>query len=392
MTVRARLSLTYAALLAVSGTVMLVMLYAYMRYVPDYAIESSLGSGSPGQAIALPTPAAPLPPNANDASGIRITSADDVLQSLSIASIVVLIVMVLASGWAGWIISGRLLRPLHAINEAALRAGTGTFDHRIGLTGPRDEIKDLSDTFDGMLEKLDQSFHAHQRFAANASHELQTPLATTKAILDLALASPETSLSDFRVLAQRLRETNERSIQTVDALLDLADIGQVEVSVDHVDLAHILGDSLGALSDEIDHRQLDVTLNCRPAVIEGNAVMLGRLATNLLQNAIKHNVLGGDIQIVVGPDSIHESEISLTVTNSGKVIEQASIAKLTEPFYRDGGRVVPAGVASRGLGLAIVESITAAHNGRLALGPRAGGGLIATVSFPSHSTFAWEGQ
>ncbi len=391
LTVRMRLTLAYTALFTVAGSVMLALIYAFMRYVPTYAITPIRATdGSEGVEAWTPTVQASAQP-AQPVDGLTSTPGDavlvvssesEILNTLLVWSLIVLVLLAGASAWVGWIMSGRLLRPLHEINVAAQRAATGAFDHRVALTGPRDEITDLSDTFDHMLERLGRSFRAHQRFAANASHELRTPLATTQAMLDVAVRADELD-EEARRLLRRLRETNTRSIQTVEAILDLADLEHSDLRAAPVRLDTVLAEALDGVRPAADRRGLGCLSELRPATVSGDAGMLAQLCSNLLENAVRHNVDGGFVRVLLsrsgGPDG---GGTVLQVENSGPPVPPESVERLTEPFYRADGRVASGAERSHGLGLAIVDSIVEAHGASLQLAARVDGGLTATVTFP----------
>lgn len=390
LTVRMRLTLAYTALFTVAGSVMLVLIYAFMRYVPTYAITSIRATdGSEGVEAWTPTvqdPAQVAQPaegvtSASGTAALVVSNESEILNTLLVWSLIVLILLAGASAWVGWFMSGRLLRPLHEINVAAQRAATGAFDHRVALAGPRDEITDLSDTFDHMLERLGRSFRAHQRFAANASHELRTPLATTQAMLDVTVRSDGLD-EETRRLLRRLRETNTRSIRTVEAILDLADLEHSELRAAPVRLDTVLVEALDGVRDAAARRGIECLSELRPSTVSGDAAMLAQLCNNLLENAVRHNVDGGFVQVTLarsgGPDG---GGTVLRVENSGPPVPSDAVERLTEPFYRAGGRVANGAERSHGLGLAIVESIVEAHGASLQLSARTDGGLTAIVTF-----------
>jgi two-component system sensor histidine kinase VanS len=385
-----RLTLAYTALFTVAGSVMLVLIYAFMRYVPTYAITSIRATdGSEGVEAWTPTvqdPAQVAQPaegvtSASGTAALVVSNESEILNTLLVWSLIVLILLAGASAWVGWFMSGRLLRPLHEINVAAQRAATGAFDHRVALAGPRDEITDLSDTFDHMLERLGRSFRAHQRFAANASHELRTPLATTQAMLDVAVRADGVD-EETRRLLRRLRETNTRSIRTVEAILDLADLEHSELRAAPVRLDTVLVEALDGVRDAAARRGIECLSELRPSTVSGDAAMLAQLCNNLLENAVRHNVDGGFVQVALarsgGPDG---GGTVLRVENSGPPVPSDAVERLTEPFYRAGGRVANGAERSHGLGLAIVESIVEAHGASLQLSARTDGGLTAIVTF-----------
>ncbi|WP_022887145.1 sensor histidine kinase [Glaciibacter superstes] len=396
LTVRMRLTLTYALLFSGAGALMLGLIYAFMRYVPTYAIRAAtpITGGSTDSESARPvrdaiqsTPA-PLGEAMPDAQTFAIIVSDeaDILDTLLVSSIVILLVLTVASAWAGWLLSGRLLRPLQEINAAAGRAASGSFDHRIALAGPRDEITNLSDTFDHMLERLDRSFHAHQRFAANASHELRTPLAATQAMLDVAAGEESFDQQASRELIKRLRATNDRSIETVEAMLDLADLDNLELHSQEIDLGALVSDVVADSQAEADARGITMKTALDYVPVEGEPTLLAQAVANLVANAIRHNHDGGVVTVSTSFTGSGSDEApTLTVSNSGAIVPTDAIGKLTEPFYRNTGRIVDGHHRSRGLGLAIVENIVSAHGAELHLVPAEGGGLVVTVKFKRHA-------
>lgn len=377
LTIRARLTLTYAGLVTGSGAVLIAIVYLYMRFVPSYQI-APLRSGTRGAtesgANGAPVPA-PIQPTTR---GISISSAEDFLDNLLVASVIALALLAVLSGAVGWLMAGRIIRPLAVINAAANRASSGTLDHRIDLDGPSDEIHDLAHTFDRMLASLERSFAAHRRFAANASHELRTPLATTKTMIDVALADPDADRAELRRLAERVGEVNRTSVETVDALLDLADADSgtaVRVPVDLSALAH---DVVAGLADEAVAADVDLTAAGPPCVVVGDPVLLRQAVTNLVRNAIRHNVLAGQATVGVSPDAGHAR---VTVSNTGPLVPRESLDALTEPFARGAGRTLTRG-SGHGLGLPIVAAVATAHDGALALHPNAAGGLTVHLDLP----------
>ncbi|KQQ52190.1 cell wall metabolism sensor histidine kinase WalK [Plantibacter sp. Leaf314] len=395
LTVRLRLTLTYAALFTIAGSVMLVLIYTFMRYVPTYAITSIRTTTGTVDATRLeaatptdgPGDAATYRPvegltSADGGAALIVSDQGDILNTLLVWSLIVLVVLAGASAWVGWLMSGRLLRPLQEINRAAQRAAAGSLDHRVALAGPRDEITDLSDTVDHMLERLERAFHAHQRFAANASHELRTPLATTQAMLDVAAQDEHLDEATVRELITRLRDTNTRSIRTVEAVLDLADLGRTELGVAEVELDEIVADAVAAVSTAAAARGLRCTTDLEECSVLGDAGMLQHLCGNLVQNAVRHNVDGGFVHVSLARAGTPEDAVVLRVENSGEHLPAEAVARLTEPFYRVGGRVAGDAERSRGLGLAIVESIVEVHGAEMRLAARPSGGLVVTVTFP----------
>lgn len=344
LTVRLRLTLSYAGLLVVSGIVVSCIIWLVFRIVPNYPLTAA---------------------NPRDLSDGPPPSRGEILDlvvKLSALSLTFLAIVGLAGGW---ILAGRMLRPLQEITAAARRAGGGSLDHRVGLTGIRDEFTDLSDTFDEMLDRLQRSFEQYRRFASNASHELRTPHAVMKTMLEVAQADPEHQ--DVPQLVKRLAETNQRGIDIVEALLSLTALNNREVETDPVDLSAVVRAAWPALSAEAVDAGVTLSAELAEAVVEGNDVLLHQLVTNLVQNAIRHG--GGTVSAHVFPGG-------LVVRNDGEPLAAEQVRTFVEPFAK---RRYGAG---HGLGLALVDRIVEVHHGRLELEPNPDGGLTATVFLP----------
>ncbi|MFI5730375.1 sensor histidine kinase [Kribbella sp. NPDC051587] len=345
LTVRLRLTLSYAGLLVVAGAVMACILWLVFRIVPNYPFMAA----NPRDERPAPTRGEIL----------------DLTVKLSAYAIGLLAVIGLVGGW---FLAGRMLKPLQEITAAAQRASTGALDHRIGLTGIRDEFTDLSDTFDAMLDRLQASFEQYRRFAANASHELRTPHAVMKTMLDVAQADPDHQ--DVPELVKRLAETNQRGIDIVEALLSLAALNNREVELDPVDLSAVVRTALPVLTAEARAAGITISTDLTESVVEGNEILLHQLVTNLVQNAIRHNLgPGGSVTLALSPGR-------LIVRNTGPVLDPAQVRTFTEPFAKDRYG------AGHGLGLALVARITESHHGTLDLTPNPAGGLTATVFLP----------
>ena len=374
MTIRARLTLTYAALMVVVAVLLAGGVYLFMSYGPTYNFGNlTQGNASPSNLtpVASAQPAVALP--VTEANPLLVQSKADLLTTLAIGSGVALVVIVGLAALFGWLVTGRLLRPLHQITDAARLAGAGQLDHRIARPGPPDELKDLADTFDVMLARLETSMHTYRRFAANASHELRTPLATTQALLDLAITDPDEQ--DVRALAARLRGINSKNIQTVDALFDLADAAEAEPCREPVALRELVGQVLADVSTEAAAGQIDVSMSLVDSWLHGDPVLLRQLLANLLQNAVRHNHPGGTVRLTA---ALQDDAVSLQVTNTGPVVAAETVPMLTEPFYRARGRTS----GGHGLGLALASTIVDAHGGRLSISANPAGGLTVTVMLP----------
>ncbi len=323
-----------------------------------------------------PVEAAELAVAADDALGEETGAlATIILRSAVIA----LLALTLLSGTIGWILAGRMLRPLSSMSRAARRAASGDLRQRLALSGPHDEIHDLADTFDGMLASLERSFEVHRRFAANASHELRTPLATTKTMIDVALTDPHPTVEGLREVLVRVRQTNDANRELIDALLDLAD-GELER--EEVDIAAIIRGELARLCDQAHHRGLHVQCALEEPRVRADPVLLRQAVSNLLRNAVRHSAEGGRVMVRVHsrpPDRGRPCAVRLTVDNDGPVIPAERIPVLREPFVRGQGRSRGAG---HGLGLAIVSAVVTAHEGELHLHARPAGGLGVVMDLP----------
>jgi signal transduction histidine kinase len=291
----------------------------------------------------------------------------DVLSTLGWASALSLVAVTALGLVVCWLVAGRVLSPLSRITAAARTASAGTLHERIGLTGPDDELKQLADTFDGMLARLEREFEANRRFAANASHELRTPLAVTRTMLQVALADPDHH--DLRELGPKLLATNERGIAATEALLILASAQHGDIKRQVVDLSALAVDVAAAVRPEAKERDVQLKTRIRPVSVDGDPVLLRQLLVNLVQNAIRHNVAGGSAEVTV-------ADRTLTVVNTGPVIPADGVEALFEPFHRVKVRISAEG---HGLGLAIVRAISEAHGAVVQADAGADGGLLVTV-------------
>ena len=365
LSIRARLTATYAGLVTISGTVLIILVYFYTRY-----ITLSIAFGPPQQvpAIDLTTPqVAQVDTNLFELLGAILRSAVGALLLLAVVS-----------GTVGWVLAGRMLRPLSSMNAAAKRAASGDLSQRLALSGPRDEIHDLADTFDTMLASLERSFSVHRRFAANASHELRTPLATTQTMIDVALSDPQASAEDLRRVLTRVLETNRANRETIDALLDLADAQSGRLAHEDVDMEATVRDALGIIAPEVAEYDLHVSTHLLPARVPGDPVLLRQSVSNLLRNAARYNTEGG--RITVDMTRLNDG-LRLTIRNDGPLVAAESVESLREPFVRGEGRGRTRG-SGHGLGLAIVTAVATAHGGSLRLSANPAGGLTAVLELP----------
>jgi len=277
----------------------------------------------------------------------------------------------------GWFLAGRMLAPLTRINDATRVAANGSLSHRIELEGRHDEFRELADSFDAMLARLEAHVAEQQRFAANASHELRTPLAITQTLLDVARNDPN---RDSGELDDRLRAVNARAIDLTEALLLLSRADQRSFTREHVDLSLIAEEATETLLPLAEKRGLTIQTSGDMTPTIGSLALLLQLTTNLVHNAIVHNLPEqGTVWVTT---SVHPKTVVLTVENTGEKLTPQLVATLAEPFQR-GTKRMRTDHAGVGLGLAIVKSITQAHDGTLTLTPRAAGGLRVTVQLPA---------
>jgi two-component system sensor histidine kinase VanS len=277
----------------------------------------------------------------------------------------------------GWLLAGRMLAPLTRITDATRMAANGSLSHRIELEGRRDEFRELADSFDAMLARLETHFAEQQRFAANASHELRTPLAITQTLLDVARKDLN---RDTGELVDRLHHVNSRAIDLTEALLLLSRADQRSFTREDVDLSLIAEEAVETLLPLAEKRGLTMETSGDMTPTIGSNALLLQLSTNLVHNAIVHNLPEqGTVWVTT---SVHSKSVVLTVENTGKKLTPQLVATLAEPFQR-GTERIRTDHAGVGLGLAIVKSITQAHDGTLTLTPRAAGGLCVTVQLPA---------
>jgi two-component system sensor histidine kinase VanS len=378
-TIRARIALTYSVLLAVTGALMLGGVYLFMRFVPTYALVAPIASTSAdGMAVTARATAAKSSTIAFTAAPV-VRSVNDVFVLLMLISVAAFVVLGVLGAVIGWVLAGRMLRPLQAINAVAHRASAGDLTQRVDASGPRDELRDLAETFDGMLATLDRSFGEHQRFAANASHELLTPIAATHTLLQVALADPDADARELRRVAVRVSELNRRNQETVESLLALADAGSARLERTDVRLDALVRDALTLEGDEIRYRAINVRTRLREVHVTGDAVLLGQAVRNLVQNAVRHNLDGGTLAVRL---AVRDAVAVLDIANDGITLAADTVESLVEPFVRGAGRVAGSGVRGHGLGLALAQSVATAHRATLTLSPRDRGGLRVTLELP----------
>jgi two-component system sensor histidine kinase VanS len=348
-----QLTLSYAAFIVVVGIAFFVVGFLLLRFVPESALTTLDGGFAPARSDLLKV-------------------------FVRYALLAMLLLAVLGLG-GGWILAGRMLKPLTRITEAARFVRDGSLDHRIRMPGRRNELADLADTFDEMLARVQLSVDEQRRFAANASHELRTPHAVIRTMLEVARADPEGR--DIDSLLSRVNEMNERSIVLTEALLALADADNHDGRLTVLDLASTTRTVVGEFGESAEKARVLISVQTAETPVRGDAVLLRQLVANLVQNAIVHNHAGGTVEVST-TRAPHGGSI-LQVSNTGDPLDERALATFTEPFTRGAGRTRRTeGHVGSGLGLAIVASIVTLHGATLELTPRDDGGLRARVGFP----------
>jgi two-component system, OmpR family, sensor histidine kinase VanS len=361
LSVRFKLTLSYAGFLMLAGALLLGAVWVFLlRYVPDRALLINAGTHIHG----------PFPIRSN-LLHVFAPRAAAVLAFLLVLGLV-----------GGWVLAGRMLAPVTRITEATRMATKGLLSHRVRLPGRTDEFRELADAFDTMLARLEANIAEQQRFAANASHELRTPLAITQALLDVARNDLE---RDTGELVDRLRVVNARAIDLTEALLVLSRADQRSFNREHVDLSLIAEEVTESLLALAEKHGVTIEISGEMTSTVGSEALLLQLSTNLVHNAIVHNLPEhGTVWVTT---SVYPESVVLSVENTGERLAQTLVPRLVEPFLRGTERVhtdhAGVGHAGVGLGLAIVKSITQAHGGTLTLTPRPAGGLCVTVRLPA---------
>lgn len=381
-TIRIRLAITYAVLFLSSGVLMLGITYALGATNGTVSIGGGHGGDEPsGGKLGALRQAALHGPLARYAEQVANEQHAASLHDLLLNSGIALAVMTMMAACLGWLMAGRVLRPVRQMTARARQISDENLTQRLGITGPSDELKTLADTFDGMLGRLEQAFTAQRQFVANVSHELRTPLTLQRAMVEVALADPQRSEESLGAVCERMLVVGAEQERLIEALLTLAHSQRGLDRHEPVDLAGLLSGVLEARQQQAASAGVRLHAGLGPALTAGDARLVKRLATNLVDNAVRHNAWDGWVAVHT---ATRDGRAELRVANSGPRIAAEDAARLLEPFQRGsadrGGR--NPGRDGYGLGLAIVAAIAAAHDADLAVSPRAAGGLEVTVSFP----------
>jgi signal transduction histidine kinase len=352
---RLRITLLYCLMAVVSGALLLLIMYAI---APDGSVVVARGDTA--------APAGPL----NGASGVATGNRPQAQVDL-ILPILALVILGLISLALGWLFAGRMLRPVRTMTERLRQISDHNVHERLALTGPPDELKNLADTVDGLLGRLDKALDAHKWFVANAAHELRTPLTVEHALLEEPLIDPAADVRSFRANFERLLAINEQRTRLLESLLTLAGSAHVRDRGEPVDLARVVARVLTARGRE----DVAVDAALEPAPVVGDPALVDRLVANLCDNALHYNVPGGSVQVSTGR---RDGAVVLRIANTGPVVPPGKVDELFEPFQRlhrtaDDGH--------QGLGLSIVRAIATAHGATLSASARPHGGLTVQVTF-----------
>jgi signal transduction histidine kinase len=366
--VRLRLTLLYGGLFLVSGAVLLVLSYELMAHV---FLGNILSDGAVTKSGIVRA--------AQSATALPAHQQADVLHDFALGSGIALAAMAIAAIGLGWLIAGRILRPLRTMTVATRRISEANLHERLALTGPGDELTDLGDTIDQLLARLESAFEAQRRFVANASHELRTPLTVERVILETALADPDASAESLRTACEELLTTSQQQEQIIKALLTLARSQRGLEDREPFDLAAVTSEVLSLRAGQAHRRGLRVNATLAPAISIGDPELAQRLVGNLADNALQHNIANGWIDVTT---KMRKGRCVIRVANSGPVIPPEKVERLFQPFQRGGlDRTARPDDVGLGLGLSIVEAIATAHGAIVTSTARPGGGLDIEVAF-----------
>ncbi len=375
-TIRLRLTALYTSVYLISGAVLLTIGYLLVRrnlrthHSLRAALERHGLEPMSGGALGFP----PGSPEAKIAHIVQQQVISGALNRLLLEYIIALLAMTAVAVFTGWLLAGRALAPLRDITATARRVSGENLGERIALTGPADELRELADTFDGMLARLDGAFASQRHFVANASHELRTPLAIMRTEVDVALADPDATEDELRAMGEAVLDTVDRCERLIASLLLLARSQATTGHEELVDLAALVGDCVTDLQARAHDASVQIRSDLVPAWVDADPGLLERLIANLLDNGIHHNVPGGVLSVRT---EVHEGRLRLVVANDGPRIARADVAELTEPFRR-----LTRSGSGFGLGLSIVRSVAQAHGGTVTLTAPDSGGLVVVVDLP----------
>jgi signal transduction histidine kinase len=376
-TVRLRLTTLYCALFFPLGVAIVIITFfvTYLSLHPD-ALHPVIERHGHGKTIVVPSGG--VGPTGTPLYDVHIGSLELHLHEFVFGSCITLAVMVIVSVLLGWFLAGRVLRPLRTITDTTRSISENDLGQRLSLSGPRDELTELGDTIDGLLARLERAFDSQRRFVANASHELRTPLTVDRTMIQVALANPDLTLDSLRAVCVELLDTGREQERLIEALLILARSQRGLDQWESVDLAAVTREVLLARESYAAEREILVDGSLSDVTVPGDARLLIQLVSNLVDNALRHNIDGGSVKVTLVVDG---SEAALAVSNTGTLVEPDQVSRLLQPFQRGtpDRTTNPNGL---GLGLSIIADIALAHGARLDVLSRIQGGLTVTVNFP----------
>lgn len=378
-TLRARVTAVFAGLFIAAGALLLTVNYVLVKRSIDRPIGVLIAEPGPFAPQVLPAPSA-----LRDLAEARRAEIRRTLQELVVRSTQALAILAVAAGGLGWLVAGQLVQPIQRITATARRLSERNLDERIELDGPDDELKELADTFDALLGRLDAAFEAQRRFVGNASHELRTPLAVMRTEVDVTLADPDPSPADLRAMGERVRDAVDRAERLIDSLLVLARSDRGLARTEPLDLADVARQAAAAATNPAAARRITFETDLRWAPVRGDAALLARLAANLVDNAVLHGASPGAVRLATDTAG---AVARLVVVNDGPVIPADRAPELFEPFRRL-ERDRTASDHGVGLGLSIVRSVAAAHGGTASATARPSGGLEVVVTVPARDAAA----
>jgi signal transduction histidine kinase len=383
MRVRLRLTLLYGVLFLLSGAVLLAVTNLLVAHSwPNVAVMSTDGTQSFGTFLGEPV-STDAPVSESMRQVIQAVQADarqqqsEIMHQLLVKSGMALAMMSVISVALGWLVAGRVLRPLQTMTTSIQHISARNVHERLAVTGPRDELKNLADTVDGLLGRLETALDSHKRFVANAAHELRTPLTLEHALLEETVIDPNATADSFRAQFEQLMAVSEQQARLLESLLVLATSERGPDRPESVDLSGLAGDVLRAVEPQARRQDLAVAAELRPAQVTGDRALVERLVANLVDNALSYNVPAGRVEVATGTAGARSF---LSVTNTGPPVPPEMVDRLLSPFQRldrtaDDGH--------HGLGLSIVQSIAVAHSADLSVRARPAGGLVIRVLFPA---------
>jgi signal transduction histidine kinase len=394
-TLRMRLTMLYGAFFLLSGAGLLAITYGLVVHATEGVVFNGQdGSvGMIGSINAAPNPSAPVLTLSDSLTPEQVQALADNMRAVALQqhaaelhqlltqSAIALAVTAIVSIALGWIVAGRVLHPLRTITRSAQEISATSLHQRLALHGPDDELKELGDTFDRLLGRLETSFRSQRQFIANASHELRTPLARQRTLVQVAMSDPDATIESLREAHEETLTANQQLERLIEALLTLARSDAGLDRRESFDLAQVTDHVLLARDSETTRRELHLTTTLNPAPTTGDPHLIERLVTNLVDNALRHNITSGHVQVTTGTSAGHAT---LSVTNTGPTIPTSEIGRLLQPFQRLGANRTRHD-GGLGLGLSIVQAIATAHNAVLAAHPRPGGGMHVTVTFEGAS-------